>query len=237
VPPPKPVFERRGAYSPLPPDEPPLAQPPLDPDFAARFGPYAGVAQAERGIYSGAGLTDALHANSNTRSQGLAEAPLPVPPAASEAPNVVPFKQQPAGPRAFGEELPAENDELRMPNIIARGQSALAARIEPEILPEGEARGVTVTATERRFSFELPLDDQRVTHGLYGIAGLLRQAAPAAEPAPAGPDAATRPADENAAAPEARNEAPAAAVWPVANAERAGALSLPAPIREQEGRG
>ena len=145
VPQAKPVFDRRRGMP--TPESVPQSMPPaaIDPELAARFGPYAGRAQAEQ---TGADpFNDAArHANNNTRpplrpepayaevahpaSTHPAEFEAPVAyPATVEAPNVLPFKQQPTSPRiSVMDEHPGEHGtehgDLRMPNIITRGQIA-----------------------------------------------------------------------------------------------------------------
>ena len=245
VPAPKPMYEHRRGYMP--------AEAPIDPEIAARYGPYAGRAQAEQDTDFArlAAADEARHANNNTRpgpsrrQTGYPDADLAERPVANfmkpdfvatEAPNVLPFKQQLAAPRTTSDEFLPETDEMRMPNIIARGQTALATKID-EVAPPStiEPQAVTVTATERRFSFELPLNDQRVSQGIYGISGILRQHAPVEarqQLEPIAPTVAnTAETTPNIAAPTTAYTAQPAV------SERSMALALPAPIREHEHRG
>ena len=222
VPAPKPLREPRRAHG--------SAGAPVDPELAARFGPYAGSAHAER--MTGARpqpAEDARHANSNTRTDAVAfgdHADLPPSP---DAANVLPFKLQGAQPRAGADELPSEPAELRMPSFIARGQTALAARLEPvaepAVEPAPEGNGVTVTATERSFSFQLPMDDARVSQGLLGVAGLLRRQTSQAEVA----------RDRQVASSDVSPAGDPLGLGTAA--DRHTALTLPLPIREHERRG
>lgn len=249
VPSPKPMYEHRRGYMP--------AEAPIDPEIAARYGPYASRAQAEHNADLGddlaraAAAEDARHANNNTRPgpryqrDDQPSAPIaPLPEfVAPEAPNVLPFKQQTPAPRAAGEEFASETEDMRMPNIIARGQTALAAKIEPlETALNEEPQAVTVTATERRFSFELPLHDQRISQGLYGVSGILRQHAPVAAPqhleVACAPIEAFGEDDNSALVSTLTSAAPTTSYTAQpAGSERHMALTLPAPIREHEHRG
>jgi hypothetical protein len=243
VPAPKPVFEHRRSYLPT--------EAPIDPEIAARYGPYAGRAQAEHNadvsddLARAAAAEEARHANNNSRPwpshhQREAEQRAPITPlpefAATEAPNVLPFKQQPGAPRASADEVSPESEAIRMPNIIARGQTALAAKVEPTL---ADPQAVTVTATERRFTFELPLHDQRISQGLYGISGILRQHAPAASFQPLEPASEiTQETATHAFDTPATTIAPSTSyAAPPTGSDRHMALALPAPIREHEHRG
>ncbi len=242
VPAPKPVFEHRRSYMPT--------ETPVDPEIAARYGPYAGRAQAEHNAdvmddLRRAAADEARHANSNTRPgpshhqrDGHYGAPLSTMPelTATEAPNVLPFKHQPAAPRSAADEATHGTDEMRMPNIIARGQTALAAKLEPA---SADPQAVTVTATERRFSFELPLHDQRISQGLYGISGILRQHAPAVASEALDPAPETTIGEApHASATAAITELPTTTYTAQpAGSERMMALMPPSPIREHEHRG
>lgn len=253
VPAPKPMYEHRRGYMP--------AEAPIDPEIAARYGPYAGRAQAEQDIdiaRSAAAAEDARHANNNSRpgpsrhrhedpasyaAERLApNFPKPdfVKPAfvAPEAPNVLPFKQQPAAPRAASDEPGPEPEDMRMPNIIARGQTALAAKIDEVAAPSmADPQAVTVTATERRFSFELPLNSQQISQGIYGISGILRQRALLEPQAQKDEEPAVTRVAETAQT-TAISDAPTAAYTAQpAGSDRPTALALPAPIREHEHRG
>ena len=139
--------------------------------------------------------------------------------------NVVPFKQQPRAWQADGS--PGghpdghfdDAGDLRLPNIITRGQTALAAGVDQN--PAPRSQDVTVTATERNFSFSLPMHDPRIEGSLYRVAGALRRAAPADSTAPVTAPSSTT----TAIAPRA------------AGGERSTALNLPGPTMEQETRG
>ena len=214
---------------------------PTDAGLDAQFGPYARRAQA-------GGIAPRPHtfddqptfarqpgpANSNTQPHarpdaaevaatfaeptGLDEAGL------DEAGNVVPFKQ----PRAWGPDMPNDGDhaDQRLPSFMVRGQTAVAARLEPQpIVTEpfvNEPRDVTVTATERRFSFQLPMHDPRIAGSLYGVAGALARSTGDREIADA---QTTQPTVGTAVVPRA------------AGSERPTALTLPGPTMEQEHRG
>ena len=67
---------------------------------------------------------------------------------------------------------------MRLPTILTRGQTALAAKMEPA------TDGVTVTATERKFSFSLPMNDPRIEGSLYGVAATLARAGSDVAPVP-----------------------------------------------------
>jgi hypothetical protein len=158
-----------------------------------------------------------------------------------DADNIVPFKQQPM-PRAAA---PVAGDEpgsdMRLPAFMTRGQAALAAASPAE-------PGVTVTATERKLSFELPMNDPRIARGLGGLGGLLARTGQAGSAAGRkNPDTGNS-VTENAGADSADiggtatigqqlDAEPPAAVTQVWGPDRHSALSLPAPIREHERRG
>lgn len=162
------------------------------------------------------------YANNNTRPG------MPVAPAATtaEPDNVVQFKHL---PRAAPAEEPVD---IPMPSIITRGQAAVAARIEPEAGAHSDAGSVTVTATERKYSFSVPMNDPRIEGSLYGVASQIRQAAAAqASAAAIAPEAAGMTDDPPAIA-------PTAAVLPYAGAsDRPTVLALPRPTMEHEHRG
>ena len=225
APQPKPVFERRRSSMPTDPL-------PADPDMHAQFGPYAGVVQAERqGSARRGEFGQSPHANNNTRSARLADAVdaglAEVPAAAAD--NIVPFKSPQAS--ASGQE-PAFDvaADMRLPNIITRGQTAVAAQLnEPESVAASSTpssdmpAAVTITATERKFSFELPADDARLSRGLLGIAGILKRDLPSGKAEPEQNLAFDPPTTITASVP--------------AQPERPAALALPQPIREREARG
>ena len=107
-----------------------------------------------------------------------------------------------------------------------------------------------MTATERRFSFELPLEELRIAHGLYGAAGILgRKANGAATQIVAGDNAPAAVLDqglEQLGAPgvatavqnERSTEQTGSTTAPCqASSDRHSALALPAPIMEHERRG
>ncbi len=245
APAPKPVPERRRGYAAVP--------LPVDPDLAAQFGPYATGAQAERAErYPAAAAHDSRHANNNTRPGPSAWAgPSTAAPAElPEAPNVLPFKQQPGGPRGLADEGTGEADDMRLPNIIARGHAVAAARLEPTVGAMPDSRAMTVTATERRFSFEVPLNEAGFAQGLYGVAGVLRSRAAgmslAAQETTVEQDVqAGGEAGSEAGETDRTESAPTIVALPVTTvataqpsvADRATALALPAPIREHEHRG
>ena len=220
VPRPKPLFERGRV-----PADDGMA---VDPALAAQYGPYARRARDEqitshRPVVPEPSLEHGQdHANNNTRPSMPA-----APPAATAEPdNVVQFKHL---PRAGAPEEPAD---IPMPSIIARGQAAVAARLEPHAETYTDPGSVTVTATERKYSFSLPMNDPRVEGSLYGVASQLQRAAPQSDGA-----AALAPRLEQA--PDNNPEiAPTAAVLPYAGAsERPTVLTLPRPTMEHEHRG
>ncbi len=203
---------------------------PNDADIAARFGPYAGRVHDERidDMARHAPLPAHGPANGNTypsarpafEADQAFEAPYaPLP----DAGNIVPFKQQPPprgmAPEAGSEARGDERADMRLPTFMTRGQTALSSDAEP---------AVTVTATERKFSFELPLDDPRISHGLYGIGGVLNRAASA----PVAPTQSSSTASHDIA-----THYVATVVSQPAGPERHAALTLPKPIREHEHRG
>ena len=229
-----------------------LSEREVDPGLQAQFGPYAGVAQAERGQPGTRNGYDARdYANSNTRTdaRGVRDYPAPaqfneglsigpgaqIPGHDGEGPdNIVPFKPVQPGPaaRAVFEdgEAGGERDDMRLPNILSRGQTVLAQRIDQVAdqsdVPDATAQGVTVTATERKLSFELPVSDERLPRGLLDIAGILARDAK--------PDAPV----ETAQAPEISGDINfLTPVTITAQPERQSGLALPAPIRAREQRG
>jgi hypothetical protein len=238
----KPVPERRRGYG--------AATMPVDPELAAQFGPYATSAQAERAERYPVGRErDGWHANSNTRPDqarwerdAAGPVPVPVPVPMPEAPNVLPFKQQPSGGRdvaGFGAD---DGEDFRLPNVIARGQAAAAAGLD--VVPDATAdgRAVTVTATERRFSFEMPLSGTGFAQGFSGFAGKVGGQGMAAPVTPlqeagSGQDGDGEAASGQGGATVVELQTPRVATAQPAVAERPTALALPAPIREHEHRG
>jgi hypothetical protein len=196
-------------------------------EIAARFGPYASRVQAER--LDPAGFPISPPANANTYPQGryaaaTEAAGFSAPEALPDVGNIVPFKAQPQmqpqpqtpfHPVGSAEADADERAEMRLPAFMTRGQAALAQA--PVTEP-----AVTVIATERKLSFELPMNDPRLSRGLYGANGLLA----------ASSDAATRIVE----APTIQSNLPPVVSQPD-GPERHTALILPAPIREHEHRG
>lgn len=242
----KPMFEpRRGS-------QPAYHQP--DPDMQAQYGPYAGVVHAQQAGHPGTPMAGAYDpptfANSNTRPGPTPPNPPPFVPMpapgtgfALDADNIVPFKQpqsgqphpgQPqsgaaadSGPRAvYDDGSEADLDDMRLPNIIARGQAALAQQLEPVSQP-----GVTVTANERKLSFELSADDARLSRGLLGIAGILHRNGAAETSATAITETEYRMEEQTPA-----EIHPTVGVTVATPSERHSALALPAPIRAREHR-
>ena len=225
--------------------EPPAAVSELEPEtghmtdaeLTARFGPYARRARA-----AGIGPHDPANSNTPTQSRSspfVAEhaagvdadtgnehsgngAPGNGDPGNGDPGNVVPFK--PAS------ETADTGGNMRMPNIIARGQTEVAARLDPD------PRDVTVTATERRFSFSLPMHDPRIDRGLYGVSSALLRAAAVPQAAPAREAMAGSQPDETTID-RAQSTATATAVVPRAGSEWPTALTLPGPTMEHEHRG
>ena len=172
------------------------------------------------------------YANANThpaaRADFEADQPFgahPVGDADAEPGNIVPFKQQQQQSRGALAETGAaaeERSDMRLPAFMTRGQTALAPDAEP---------AVTVTATERKFSFELPLDDPRISRGLYGVGSVLARAGVSTE--------ANLPAAQAEPAADAAETAKdvVTVVSHSGGPERHAALALPMPIREHEHRG
>jgi hypothetical protein len=238
----KPVFEHR-QWAGHPEAE-------ADPDMQAQFGPYAGVAQSERRQAAEGGQRgmrpgyDARgYANSNTRTDGPAAAETQAAAPGFDNPNfdnsgldnIVPFKHPQPAPRAAldADDAGLDRDDMRLPNIFSRGQPVLAQRTEPAV-DEGlaietmshEGQGVVVTATERKFSFELPAGDERLPRGLLDIAGILAPESHANIQVGIATSSEMI-SDINAGTP----------VTITAQPERHTALALPAPIRAREQRG
>lgn len=121
---------------------------------------------------------------------------------------------------------------MRLPNIIARGQAALAQQLAQELEPlsQPSSPAVTVTATERKLSFELPADDARLSRGLLGIAGILNRGNAATS-------ATTVTDTDNKTLEQPTIEIhPTVGVTVASPSERHSALALPAPIRAREHR-
>jgi hypothetical protein len=229
VPSPKPTFERSWAAHPA---HRAAAQPrshAVDPEMTARFGPYAGSAQEEH----------TAPAASSTVFPAARELQETVPqPLAPDGGNVLPFPSPPA-PRAAFDELPEDPGDLRMPGFMSRAQAAGAARpADPPAaqVADVETAGVTVTATERSYSFVLPLGNGDARRGVYGIAGILRRDAQAETSPLAETQLAPLGALPSTGEPASRERG---TIVPYAGsaADRSNSLSLPAPIREHEHRG
>ncbi len=172
----------------------------------------------------------------------------------AEAGNVVPFKNQPRGAGEGSEPSPAADAPL--PSFITRGQTALAAQPHPveggayiaeaqeSVVAQAAVRhdDVTVTATERKLTFSVPMNDPRIDKTLYGVAGILQQRIGQAASVPvAGEQAA--PALLATTEPEA-TEPETATAQSVSNAathptttDRPTTLALPSPTMERETRG
>lgn len=256
LPRPKPLFDR--LHQPRGSAAPPMrttegASISLSPELEAQFGPYAGRVSKD-GLASRRHYGRANDENDDQVDGSLAPASRDAAAKSDpDADNVVPFKHQ---SRASATEETAD----RMPMILSRGRSetaedtmrAAATGSEPpraddataEPAPEplqpysahsnAEPRSsVMVTATERKLSFSLPMNDPRVEGGLYGIADALKRS-PAPVPSAAAPHTPVPPAASLTAA---TAHASASSVPITAGFERSPALALPAPTREHEHRG
>lgn len=190
-----------------------------DADIVARFGPYASRVQAER--LDPAGTPISAPANDSTYPQARyhpAAEPVdaPAPSAPPEADNIVPFKHQPQPQLRASVEADADDRaDARLPAFMTRGQAALAQA------PASEP-AVTVFASERKLSFELPMNDPRLARGLYGAGGFLAEAS----------RAATRSLETPVIEPS-----PPPAVSLPDSPDRLSALNQPAPTEEREPRG